>query len=175
MGLAWDWRNPNGVLNQWQCKFLYTWSAWPPADALPSGCEFYPMYWGPGKAGDIAAAMAAGRITPGMTILGYNEPDQPGQANLGVWDAIGSYKAQLTPLVAQGYKITTPATTSDENGFQWLKQFIDGCAGTCGFQYVAFHYYGNNAQDFISYCERVKGITDLRECFLGFCGGFSFG
>lgn len=99
-----------------------------------------------------------------MTILGYNEPDQPGQANLGVWDAIGSYKAQITKYASQGYRITTPGCTSDENGFQWLSQFIAGCAGTCGFTAIQTHFYGTDADAFIAYIQRIHNAwPDFRE------------
>lgn len=117
--------------------------------------EWYPQYWGPAKQGEFEANVASGIIRPGMTILGYNEPDQPGQANLGVWDAIGSYKAQITKYASQGYRITTPGCTSDENGFQWLSQFIAGCAGTCGFTAIQTHFYGTDADAFIAYIQRI--------------------
>lgn len=134
---------------------LLAWSAYPPSDGLPEGMEFLPQYWGPGKEGDIQGQIARGVIRPGMTILGYNEPDQPGQANLGVWDAISSFKAQLTPLAAQGYKITSPACTSDEKGFQWIKEFMDNCQD-CGISILQTHFYGTNADDFIAYIQRLR-------------------
>lgn len=124
--------------------------------------EFLPQYWGPGKEGDIQGQIARGVIKPGMTILGYNEPDQPGQANLGVWDAIGSFKAQLTPLASQGYKITSPACTSDDKGFQWIKEFMDNCQD-CGISILQTHFYGTNPDDFIAYIQKLQNTFHLRE------------
>lgn len=158
MGLAWDWLNPKNTLQNW-CSDnptkIYTWSAFPPSDALCANMEWYPQYWGPAKQGDFESQVAAGVIKPGMTILGYNEPDQPGQANLGVQDGINSFKSQITPYASQGYRITTPGCTSDDNGFNWLKSFIEGCAGQCGFSAIQTHYYGTDADNFIEYIEKI--------------------
>jgi len=158
MGLAWDWLNPKNVLHNW-CNDnptkIYTWSAYPPSDALCSNMEWYPQYWGPAKQGEFEAQIARGVIKPGMTILGYNEPDQPGQANLGIQDGINSYKAQITKYASQGYRITTPGCTSDDNGFNWLSGFIEGCAGSCGFSAIQTHYYGTDADAFIAYIQKI--------------------
>lgn len=152
LGLAWDWRNPTGVLQNWAgASKIYTWSAYPPSDALPSGMEWLPQFWGPAKEADFSAQVAAGVIKPGMTILAYNEPDQPGQSNLAVSDAVTSYKNQITPYASQGYRLTTPACVNDDKGYAWIKGFIDGCAGQCGFSAVQTHWYGTDAQKFIEY------------------------
>lgn len=124
---------------------------------------WYPQYWGPGKQGDIEGQIARGVIKPGMTILGYNEPDQAGQANLDVWSAIGSFKNQLTPLASQGYTITSPACTSDDKGFNWIKTFMDNCKD-CGISILQTHYYGTNADDFIAYIQKLRQFG-LRELF----------
>jgi len=162
LGLAWDWQNDCSKLSEWSgAGMIYTWSAYPPSCGMPAGLEWFPQYWGPGKQGDIQSQIAAGVIHPGMTILGYNEPDQAGQANLGVWDAIGSFKAQLTPLASQGYKIASPACTSDDKGFNWIKEFMDNCKD-CGISYLQTHFYGNNADDFIAYISKLRQFG-LRE------------
>lgn len=123
--------------------------------------EWYPQYWGPGKQGDFESQVAAGVIKPGMTILGYNEPDQAGQANLSVEDGINSYLAQITPYAAQGYRLATPACTSDDNGFNWISGFINGCAGRCGFSVLQTHYYGTNSDAFIAYIQKLHDTFGL--------------
>lgn len=122
--------------------------------------EWYPQYWGPGKQGDFESQVAAGVIRPGMTILGYNEPDQAGQANLGVWDAIGSFKSQITPFASRGYKIASPACTSDEKGIAWITEFMNNCQD-CGISILQTHFYGTNADDFIAYIQRLRGLFGL--------------
>ena len=94
-----------------------------------------------------------------MTILGYNEPDQPGQSNLAVSDGINSYKSQITPYASQGYTLATPACVNDDTGFDWISGFVQGCSGQCGFSLIQTHYYGTDANAFIAY------ITKLHDAF----------
>jgi len=153
---------PAGALQNWAgAKRVYTWSAYPPSDPLPGGMEWYPQYWGPSKQGDFEAQVARGIIKPGMTILGYNEPDQAGQANLGIQDGINSYLAQITPYADQGYRLATPGCTSDDNGFNWIKGFVDGCAGRCKFSVLQTHYYGTDADKFIAYIQNLYDTFGL--------------
>lgn len=123
--------------------------------------EWYPQYWGPGKQGDFESQVAAGAIRPGMTILGYNEPDQPGQANLGIQDGINSYLAQITPYADQGYRLATPGCTSDDKGLAWIKGFVEGCAGRCKFSVLQTHYYGTDADAFIAYIQNLYDLYHL--------------
>lgn len=162
LGLAWDWRNPSGALAAWAgASRVYTWSAWPPSDPLPAGMEWYPQFWGPAKEGEFAANVASGLIKPGMTILGYNEPDQAGQANLGIQDGINSYLAQITPYASKGFRLATPGCTSDDNGLNWIRGFINGCAGRCGFSVLQTHYYGTDPYKFIAYIEQLHNEFGL--------------
>lgn len=112
---------------------------------MPDGMTWYPQYWGPSKQGDFESQVAAGAIRPGMTILGWNEPDQPGQANMSIEDGIREYKRLITPYASQGYTLATPGCTSDDNGFNWISGFIAGCNGECGFSVLQTHYYGTDA------------------------------
>ena len=162
MGLAWDYRNPSGALAAWTgAPYIYTWSAYPPSDPMPDGMQWYPHFWGPSKQSEFQAQISAGIIKPGMTILGYNEPDQPGQSNLAVGDAINLYKQQITPYASQGYRLATPGCVNDDTGFAWIQGFVDGCAGQCGFSVIQTHFYGTDAQAFISYIQKLHDTFNM--------------
>jgi hypothetical protein len=87
-------------------------------------------------------------------VLGFNEPEIPGQANMGVSEAVGIWKEHLEPLADKGITLISPAVTSDANGIPWLEQFIQECGG-CRIGKLAFHFYGTKASDFITYIEGV--------------------
>lgn len=99
---------------------------------LCAGREFVPMIWG-----RITA-------TPTLTgdsawLLGFNEPNLPGQSNLSPAEA-----AALWPLLeATGRKLVSPAVYAGSNyaGDTWLEDFLAACAG-CRVDAIALHWYG---------------------------------
>jgi autotransporter-associated beta strand protein len=69
-------------------------------------------------------------------LLGYNEPDQPEQANLSVGDAISSWP----DLLATGLRVGAPAVS--DGGLPWLYDFIDQAdAAGLRVDFVPVHYY----------------------------------
>ena len=92
-------------------------------------------------------------------VLGFNEPQQPGQSNLTPSDAANLWKSQLEPLKAQGILLGSPAPSSAPNGKQWLLEWMqacggwDGSQGGCTVDFVALHWYDINSTAFIQYLE----------------------
>ncbi|HEX9047579.1 MAG TPA: LamG-like jellyroll fold domain-containing protein [Verrucomicrobiae bacterium] len=71
------------------------------------------------------------------TVLGYNEPDNPAQANIAVGDAIWSWP----DLLATGLRVGSPATR-DSGRSGWLYPFVQQAdAAGLRVDFVAIHYY----------------------------------
>jgi autotransporter-associated beta strand protein len=71
------------------------------------------------------------------TVLGYNEPDRPDQANMAVADAIYSWP----DLLATGLRVGAPAV-SDGGRSWWLYPFMDQAdAADLRVDFVPVHYY----------------------------------
>jgi hypothetical protein len=76
--------------------------------------------------------------------MDLNRPNEPGQANLSPQDAVTLYREYCYPLKAHGYKLGSPATSSNPNGYTWMEEFFKLCGsdhcGVCfdvhGYEYV---------------------------------------
>ena len=71
-------------------------------------------------------------------ILGFNEPNLAGQANMSPQDAANLYKQQLQDYRSKGVKVSAPSTAGDQT---WLTQFFEACTG-CQFDIFQIHWYG---------------------------------
>ena len=117
-------------------SWFYTWGADSKGVSAP-GVEFVPMIWGAANAdpATIARAEAAGR-----TLLGFNEPDLAGQAQMSVDTALSLWPA----LQATGLRLGAPAVAAgaDKAG-GWLDEFMTGAAAR-GYRvdFVPLHWYG---------------------------------
>lgn len=80
---------------------------------------------------------------PGNTLLTFNEPDHPGQANMTVQQAISYWPT----LMASGKRLSSPAvTTGQEIGAgRWLTQFMaEVQKRKYRVDFIAVHYYTMN-------------------------------
>jgi hypothetical protein len=119
-------------------SWFYSWG--PDAKGVTAaGVEFVPMIWGAGNtdAATIARAKASGR-----TLLGFNEPDLAGQAQMTVERAL-----ELWPtLQATGLRLGAPAVAygGDTPG-GWLDRFMAGAAAK-GYRvdFIPLHWYGGD-------------------------------
>ena len=69
-------------------------------------------------------------------LLGYNEPDQTGQANLSVATAISHWPE----FMSSGLRVGAPAVS--DGGLSWLYSFMDQCdAAGYRVDFVPVHYY----------------------------------
>lgn len=79
-------------------------------------------------------------------LLGFNEPDDPGQANMTPEKAAELYKTVFKPLKNQGKigRLSSPAVTNNGLGPEgWLSRFLNLC-GDCGIDFVTYHWYANS-------------------------------
>ncbi len=109
---------------------------WGTQDISVPGREFVPMAWGKGAAtiANVDVVTAKQDIT---TYLAFNEPDNKGQANIGVDEAAMLYKN----LLRSGYRIGSPATTEAQYRV-WLADFRTlATRDTSRVDFVAVHWY----------------------------------
>lgn len=112
---------------------VQSWYNWNIDQNSSRDLEYVPIRqtrWWPGLGQDWKARGA-------NTLLGYNEPDRPDQANLAVGDAIYSWP----DLLATGLRLGSPAP-SDGGYSSWLYPFMTQAdAANLRVDFVAVHYY----------------------------------
>jgi len=163
VGLAWsDWDSDNlGALvgGGYKTSWIYTWSPWNTKQGDAAHIELVPMLWGGGAhIADFMNAQNDGVFNSVSHILGFNEPDQGGQANLDPNTAAGLWKQYLQPLSGKGKRLGAPATASNAAGKAWLQRFFSACSG-CTIDFIPLHWYGSNHDSFTSY------VTDMHNTF----------
>ncbi|KAG8986379.1 hypothetical protein FRB93_005294 [Tulasnella sp. JGI-2019a] len=148
-GLAWPSDNnfqPSVFNTNGQVNWIYNWGTTPASTFNQIG-NYYVMQWGSGGITGLAAAVKA---TGTQAVLGFNEPDNAGQANLTPAAAAALWKQYIQPLKTTypNLKLISPAVTNGgaPSGIAWLDSFFASCVG-CKFDGVAIHWYGGGTGD----------------------------
>jgi hypothetical protein len=118
-------------------SWYYTWAATTGDTARPEGVEFVPMIWGADAVNETDLGNAK---REGKQLLGFNEPDMPGQADMPAARAL-----ELWPqLEATDLRLGAPSVAygADQPG-SWFEQFMTG-AGERGLRvdFIPLHWYG---------------------------------
>ncbi len=136
---VWDFPAVSAGLKAVGASWYYNWG--PSNDRMPgpSGVEFVPMIWGVANVTDATLSKVKGE---GRVLLGFNEPDMDGQANMTPAKAL-----ELWPrLQATGMRLGSPAVAwgAADSG-RWLDQFMAG-ARRRGYRvdFIALHWYGSD-------------------------------
>jgi hypothetical protein len=133
---VWGFSGVNTALARSGAGWYYTWST---AHDGITGPGFVPMVWG--SAGADAASLTRARQA-GPYLLGFNEPDMAGQANMTVEQALALWPS----LMATSKILGSPAVAygGDTPG-GWLDRFMSGAAAR-GYRvdFVAVHWYGGD-------------------------------
>jgi hypothetical protein len=120
-------------------SWFYDWAPTPGAVKAPSGVQFVPMMW---NGASVTTANLAAAKRDGSTLLGFNEPDMTGQANMTVDQALNLWPK----LEATGMRLGSPAVAwgADQSG-QWLDRFMAG-AKSRGYRvdFITLHWYGSD-------------------------------
>ncbi|MET8234228.1 glycoside hydrolase family protein [Micromonospora sp. NPDC005298] len=136
---VWTFDGVDQALASSGARWYYTWDVAHPGVTSPTDAEFVPMIWG-------AKSVTAGNLQQagknGRQLLGFNEPDMGGQANMSVEQAL-----ELWPrLEATGLTLGSPAVAwgGDRPG-GWLDRFMTG-AKQRGYRvdFIALHWYGGD-------------------------------
>lgn len=164
-GLA--WANADSVdMDQFKTdkvSWYYTWSVWPTDEGR--NLEFVPLMWGDKSVtewernvnGILRSRFESGSI---KNVLGFNEPQDPGQANISPSHAKELWMEHLVPLKeTYGVRLGSPGTSSAPSGKTWTQEFLEECGDDCQVDFIALHWYGTNATEFIRY------IVDFHDTF----------
>jgi RNA polymerase sigma factor (sigma-70 family) len=119
--------------------WYHTWNTTHDGIRTPAGAEFVPMIWG---AKNVDPASLARARNAGTHLLGFNEPDLGGQANLTPEQALDLWPK----LMSTGRILGSPAVAAggaDPGG--WLDRFLTG-ARSRGYRvdFIAVHWYGGD-------------------------------
>jgi len=120
------------------------------------------MFWGNKSIGAFSEVVP-GLVSSGAVsnILGFNEPQTPGQSELSAVDGAALWKQYIEPLKQQksSVRLGSPAPSNAESGKVWIQDFIGNCTGGCTLDFIALHWYYINATSFIDY------LTDFHDTF----------
>ncbi|MFI6071098.1 sigma-70 family RNA polymerase sigma factor [Actinoplanes sp. NPDC051343] len=152
---VWKFTGLKDALHDVGATWYYNWASNNNDVPGPSGVEFVPMIWGKQNVTDATLKQAK---SEGTELLGFNEPDQGGQANMSVEDALAAWPK----LEATGMRLGSPAVSygGDQAG-GWLDRFMTGAAGK-GYRvdFITLHWYGSDFSDaavnqFLGYVDAV--------------------
>ncbi|QBI54057.1 sigma-70 family RNA polymerase sigma factor [Streptomonospora litoralis] len=134
---VWEFDGDDAALRRSGADWYYTWATGHPGVAAPAGTEFVPMIWG---AESVTPRALAEAEAAGPYLLGFNEPDMTGQADMGVEKALSLWPR----LEETGSTLGSPAVAygADTEG-GWLERFMDGVEQR-GYRvdFIAVHWYG---------------------------------
>ncbi|NUV62121.1 glycosyl hydrolase [Streptomyces sp. CAI-85] len=120
-------------------SWYYNWTSSTGPVARPEGVEYVPMIWGPGSVTDAELGQAA---REGTALLGFNEPDLPGQSDMTPEQALDLWPR----LEDTGLRLGAPAVAwgADLAG-GWLDRFMQG-ARERGLRvdFIPLHWYGGD-------------------------------
>ncbi|KAF8602907.1 hypothetical protein BDV93DRAFT_523744 [Ceratobasidium sp. AG-I] len=162
-GLGWGGGGNISQFEGHQVGWYFTWSPQSWVTPPPTQLEFVPQLWGGRDAVQFGSVVNTSSVASiGVKhALGMNEPQEPSQANLSPQDAAAMWKTYLEPLKSQGVRLGSPATTSAPNGKNWTQDFFTACAGGCTVDFIALHWYGIVAAEFIAYLEDFHNTFQL--------------
>jgi len=138
---------------------------------------FVPMLWGHTGNEQTPAGITNAMntlVSQGYTtVLGFNEPDNTGQANMSVATAISLWPSFNNPAL----RIGSPATSANAAGQTWFKDFMAqvnaDTTGTLRVDFIAAHWYGwnagsceANASTLESYIKTIEAIPGNRPIWL---------
>jgi Glycosyl hydrolase catalytic core len=134
---AWTFRGVNRALAKSGASWYYTWAPGHAGIASPRGVQFVPMIWG---AGSVTAGNLRQVRREGHYLLGFNEPDNAGQSNMTVTQALALWPR----LMATGMKLGSPAVAAGAaTRGGWLDQFMRGAkARRYRVSFITVHWYG---------------------------------
>jgi Glycosyl hydrolase catalytic core len=136
---TWNFTGVQQALAASGVSWYYNWGSTPNGISAPAGVSYVPMIWG---AADVTAATLAQVKQEGNILLGFNEPDQSGQSNMSVAQAL----ALWPQLEATGMTLGSPAVSSGAaTPGGWLDQFMTG-AQERGYRvnFITVHWYGGD-------------------------------
>ena len=157
---VWKFTGLKAALADVGAGWYYNWASNNDDVPGPSGVEFVPMVWGKQNVTDATLAQVK---REGDELLGFNEPDMGGQANMSVEDALAAWPK----LQATGMRLGSPSVAyGGDTAGGWLDRFMSG-AKQKGYQvdFITLHWYGSDFSDaainqFLGYVDAVHKRYD---------------
>ncbi|KAM0426275.1 hypothetical protein ACHAPT_008315 [Fusarium lateritium] len=155
------------VAQTWgQKKIGWAYNWWTGRGDIPEEMEYYPMVWCPTKIGvdgwtkDAETAIASGS----KHLLGFNEPDQHGQCNIPVEQAVEGYKSYMNQFKGRAL-LGSPAVTNNPapRGLDYLSRFLDQCGNDCHVDFLVTHWYGVEQNGVWNFQRHVNKTIELAE------------
>jgi hypothetical protein len=136
---VWTFKGVDRALKLSGASWYYTWATGHQGITSPQGVSFVPMIWGAGSVtpGDLHQVKHEG-----PDLLGFNEPDNAGQSNMSVSQALSLWPQ----LMSTGLRLGSPAVAANAaTPGGWLDQFMKG-AKQHHYQvnFIAVHWYGGD-------------------------------
>jgi hypothetical protein len=136
---AWVFNGVDRALAKSGASWYYTWATNHRGISSPRGVSFVPMIWGPGS---VTTANLQQVKREGRYLLGFNEPDNAGQSNMTVSQALNLWPR----LIATKMKLGSPAVaTNAATHGAWLDRFMRGArARHYRVDFITAHWYGGD-------------------------------
>ncbi|GIE92843.1 sigma-70 family RNA polymerase sigma factor [Paractinoplanes rishiriensis] len=152
---VWKFTGLKAALADVGAGWYYNWAPHNDDVPGPAGVEFVPMIWGKANVTDGTLAQAE---REGDVLLGFNEPDLAGQANMSVDDALAAWPR----LASTEMRLGSPAVAfgADKSG-GWLERFMAGASARgLRVDFITLHWYGSDFSDaavgqFLGYVDAV--------------------
>ncbi|HEV7963959.1 MAG TPA: sigma-70 family RNA polymerase sigma factor [Actinoplanes sp.] len=152
---VWKFTGLSAALGHVGAGWYYNWAPNNNDVPGPSGVEFVPMIWGKANVTDATLAQAK---SEGKVLLGFNEPDMGGQANMSVEDALAAWPK----LEATGMRLGSPAVAyGGDTAGGWLDRFMSGAKDKgLRVDFITVHWYGSDfsaaaVNQFLGYVDAV--------------------
>ena len=143
-----DAGDPSSMIDELDVSWYYNWGA-RPTEKVP--VEFVPMVWGTGKRYFAQRMAFLQESAPHEVVLGFNEPDLDGQADMTVNEAVMRWR-ELETLAT---RVGSPAAANALG--PWMRNFMERAAEDgLRVDFIAVHWYGPpNPSGFLGFVDRV--------------------
>lgn len=143
-GLCWpsDNKDPVHTFTKPGSKitWLYNWSPTPTANS--TSLSWVPMQWNGADIDNLSTKLTNSN-TRIDSILAFNEPELPDQANMTASAAAEAWLRCIEPLRKQRIRCGSPGISSAPQGVPWLQEFTALIrAGGSDVDFWALHWYG---------------------------------
>lgn len=166
-GLVYKWDGAadcKSFASKFKAGFAWNWEADSRGDI--GGIPFIPTLRTLATAGDWSSKVDAAIKAGSKVVFGFNEPDKPDQANLGVAAACEAWTKYMNPIASKHpeVNIVGPSVSSDVakgTGLDWLSQFKSQCPGAI-YHSSNIHWYGYGNAGFDDFKAHVdKAISQF--------------
>lgn len=160
LGIAWAMGNDGRIsiiAASKRVKMFHLWAATIPDAVKKTGIPVSIMLWGTsqGRIDEFNSVVKPGYASH---LFGFNEVNEPLQANLGTDAAVSAWYTYIRPRADEGYTLGSPVTSSNPNGFTWMTEFFQKCGGDCHVDEVMIHWYDVKFVDLKAYVEKWAGF-----------------